>query len=39
MRIYVGTYAKYNNGNLFGKGEFIKECKTFPRQEIPEEHQ
>ena len=37
MRIYVGTYAKYNNGNLFGKwltladyngkGEFIEACK------------
>ena len=36
MRIYVGTYAKYNNGNLFGKWldleaysdkeEFLKAC-------------
>ncbi len=43
MRVYVGTYAKYNNGNLFGKwldledysdkGEFIEACKELHADE------
>ncbi len=43
MRIYVGTYAKYNNGNLFGewldlgdysdKDEFIAACRALHEDE------
>lgn len=43
MRIYVGTYAKYNDGNLFGKWldledysdkeEFLKACAELHRDE------
>lgn len=43
MRIYVGTYAKYNNGNLFGKwldledysdkNEFLEACRELHADE------
>lgn len=43
MRIYVGTYAKYNDGNLFGKwlyledysdkDEFLKACRELHADE------
>lgn len=28
-RVYVGTFAKYNNGNLFGKWVNISNCKDY----------
>jgi hypothetical protein len=43
MKVYVGTYAKYNNGNLFGKwlnldnyknyGEFVEACTKLHKDE------
>lgn len=43
MRVYVGTYAKYNNGNLFGKwfnledyadeDEFLEACRELHADE------